>query len=651
MKTKLLSIACTLVVAFSLICVHVSAQNGLKTQRATPIEVSHDYAGVSAVNTALPSGEKSIEAACDTFNLYAYEHTWTISNYSVTATPNLSSGYVNGVNTYGDKAKAVYFPNSNGNTYVLGGMIAFANAYSTTPTKTINVRIWSSNAGVPGSILATQSFTMQQVMTDVNGNYFLVAHFTPVNVGGAAFFMGVDFSGLDWTSLHDTLSIQSNLDPQTTTSATWEMQSDNLWYQYTSTSSWGLNISLAVFPVVSNSPAHASFTQSATNICTGYPVTLDATGSTQSGVLWGLPGATPSSSNAVVPTVTYANPGTFAVKLYVQGGSCNNIDSMKTSITVIASPHPNATATPGTICTGNSSVLSAANGISYQWSGYSLTTTPNQTVTPGTTTTYTVTVTASNGCSASQTATVAIDPVPAPNPTATPPKICQGNTTLLSATPGMSNYLWMPGGNTNAAFTVSPPSTTTYTVTVTDAIGCTGVNTITVKVDPKMVTTIATANAICGNSNGKASVAIANGGISPFTYSWSTSPVQTNDTAMGLAQGTYYVTVTDSLGCTMKDTAVVGCVVGLTNYHSAMEINLIPNPTAGEFFLVLKGYNDAETSVNIFNIDGQCVYNEKLKIDADVYTDNINLAAFAKGVYYVKVMSANRVKTMKLVLE
>ena len=45
------------------------------------------------------------------------------------------------------------------------------------------------------------------------------------------------------------------------------------------------------------------------------------------------------------------------------------------------------------------------------------------------------------------------------------------------------------------------------------------------------------------------------------------------------------------------------------------------------------------------------MYKEKLKIDADVYTDNINLAAFAKGVYYVKVMNANRIKTMKLIME
>ena len=110
-------------------------------------------------------------------------------------------------------------------------------------------------------MLASQTVTMQQLMTDANGNYFSVVQFAnPVLVSGAAFFMGFDISGLDWATSHDTLSIQSNQDPQTTPTTIWEMQSDNLWYSYTNAASWNLNISLAVFPVMTNVPADASFT-------------------------------------------------------------------------------------------------------------------------------------------------------------------------------------------------------------------------------------------------------------------------------------------------------------------------------------------------------------------------------------------------------
>ena len=52
-----------------------------------------------------------------------------------------------------------------------------------------------------------------------------------------------------------------------------------------------------------------------------------------------------------------------------------------------------------------------------------------------------------------------------------------------------------------------------------------------------------------GESNGSASVA-ASGGSTNYTYSWNTSPAQTNATATGLAAGVYTVTVTDSHNCT-----------------------------------------------------------------------------------------------------
>ncbi len=53
-------------------------------------------------------------------------------------------------------------------------------------------------------------------------------------------------------------------------------------------------------------------------------------------------------------------------------------------------------------------------------------------------------------------------------------------------------------------------------------------------------------DATCGSSNGDAT-AYASGGNTPYTYDWSNG--QTNQTATGLATGTYYVTVYDSTGC------------------------------------------------------------------------------------------------------
>jgi gliding motility-associated-like protein len=52
-----------------------------------------------------------------------------------------------------------------------------------------------------------------------------------------------------------------------------------------------------------------------------------------------------------------------------------------------------------------------------------------------------------------------------------------------------------------------------------------------------------------GDTDGQASVTIQ-GGIGPFTYAWSTNPIQTTPQATNLAAGTYTILVTDSFGCT-----------------------------------------------------------------------------------------------------
>ena len=54
--------------------------------------------------------------------------------------------------------------------------------------------------------------------------------------------------------------------------------------------------------------------------------------------------------------------------------------------------------------------------------------------------------------------------------------ICYGTSTTLTAT-GTSTYTWMPGSLTGSSVTVSPTSTTMYTVVGTTAAGCSGVDT------------------------------------------------------------------------------------------------------------------------------------------------------------------------------
>ena len=96
----------------------------------------------------------------------------------------------------------------------------------------------------------------------------------------------------------------------------------------------------------------------------------------------------------------------------------------------------------------------------------------------------------------------------------------------------------------------------TYTVTVTDANGCTLSNTVTVPATSPILTiaTIVTP-ASCAASNATA-IATPSGGTLNYTYNWLPSG-GTGYTATGLAPGTYTVIVTDANGCTKTNTAIV----------------------------------------------------------------------------------------------
>ena len=144
---------------------------------------------------------------------------------------------------------------------------------------------------------------------------------------------------------------------------------------------------------------------------------------------------------------------------------------------------------------------------------------------------------------------------------------CNGGTNgSIQAVPvggvGPYTYSWntIPLQTTQTASNLGPG---TYTVTVTDNMGCQRTATATVT-QPQPLSLNMSANSInCyGQTNGTASVVVS-GGTFPYTYSWNTVPVQTTATATGLVGGTYTVTVTDAHGCVQTGTTTVASPTAL----------------------------------------------------------------------------------------
>src|SRR5207237_1275303 len=96
-----------------------------------------------------------------------------------------------------------------------------------------------------------------------------------------------------------------------------------------------------------------------------------------------------------------------------------------------------------------------------------------------------------------------------------------------------------------------------YTVTLTDAFGCTSSVSGTLTA-PGILDIQANANPVTcfGGSNGSATAIYGGGGTLPLTYLWAAGGA-TTATAPNLPAGVYTVTVKDALGCTALATATV----------------------------------------------------------------------------------------------
>ena len=124
---------------------------------------------------------------------------------------------------------------------------------------------------------------------------------------------------------------------------------------------------------------------------------------------------------------------------------------------------------------------------------------------------------------------------------------CQGSSTVLTANGAFSSYLWSTG-ETTQAITVNTDGP--YTVSVSNAAGCTSMATAVVTENPNPVPNITGNNLIC-----QGSTAVLDAGAGFTAYLWSPGSM-TQTVNVGLP-GPYTVWVTDVNGCTGSDTFVL----------------------------------------------------------------------------------------------
>jgi len=115
-------------------------------------------------------------------------------------------------------------------------------------------------------------------------------------------------------------------------------------------------------------------------------------------------------------------------------------------------------------------------------------------------------------------------------------------------------YLWAP--NFQITDTATGLSAGTYSIVISDTIGCSATATVNITQPALLTATITPANIACFGGTGQAN-STASGGTGPYAYSWTTSPAQTKSNATGLSVGTYTLNVTDARGCTASASASI----------------------------------------------------------------------------------------------
>jgi len=203
-----------------------------------------------------------------------------------------------------------------------------------------------------------------------------------------------------------------------------------------------------------------------------------------------------------------------------------------------------------TLCAGGKAQLITAGATSYSWApatGLSNSNISNPIASPLSTTKYFVTGTDINGCSSKDSVLITVNPKPVitkSNDTL----ICKNSSVQLIAGGGIV-YNWSPIISLNdpgiANPVASPPLSTKYYVTVTDANNCINTDSVMVRIRPDPVFTISPPGNLCENNSIQLS---ASGGD---VYAWQpvsylNNAASSNPMASPLSTTTYTVQITET---------------------------------------------------------------------------------------------------------
>ncbi|HHG84118.1 MAG TPA: T9SS type A sorting domain-containing protein [Bacteroidetes bacterium] len=348
------------------------------------------------------------------------------------------------------------------------------------------------------------------------------------------------------------------------------------------------------------------------------------------------------STSATTQSISLSTGGAFAVTVSNQF-SCTDVDTV--TITMGTVPTVNLGANQ-ILCNGQTISLDAGNpGATYNWSNGA----SSQTITVTAPGIYIAEVTNAAGCTGRDTINIAGSTLSVN--LGGPQNICGNQTVVLNAGNPGQTFLWSNGA-TSQAITVT--SAGTYTVTVTDPLGC-------------QATASSTVGQVAGINAAIMNPATANifqtvqftdaSSPTPSIWEWDfgdgNSSTAQNPSHSYVAFGTYNVRlIVDDGSCrdTTFSTIVVETYIGIEDGLFASAFDLYPNPSNGLYHLYLELVKRQDLRIEVLDLSGRLLF-QKLEKSTSIFRGDIDIRNLSQGIYILKLSTQDGEMFRKLIVQ
>ncbi|AXE18440.1 hypothetical protein DR864_12095 [Runella rosea] len=194
---------------------------------------------------------------------------------------------------------------------------------------------------------------------------------------------------------------------------------------------------------------------------------------------------------------------------------------------------------------------------------------------------------------------------------------CTNLTASATGVAGGFTYSWSPGNLSGATVQVCPTVTTTYTVTVTDANGCTSTDEVTVEV----------IDVRCGNSNAVEKVLVCFGGKSLCVAPTAVPALLANGATLGACGIT---------PCGTQSNARIGVESDEATRPTVLMMQVYPNPTAGLVTVDLRNVSKGLARIEVVDLIGRPLVQKTEQMNEGANQLSFDFKHLPDGLYLIR---------------